>query len=170
MDRAAGDLSNGVNVEAFNKLAAAYFKAEDDKATLFAEYRNACKGPTQAKKKAFQAARDAGVPLEAAKVKLRLMALDRRKEKIRAAQEPDTLALIIQIEVARKELGALADSPLGQAHLEAVKAQRAAALNDFADDKTGDPGQTAEQARVAANIEALKGIKQLPPDKDPVLQ
>lgn len=131
MDRAQADLNSGINIEAFNELAEIWFRQEDILATLVGEHRNRCKGPRGVQKTAVKRARDHGVPIEAAKLKLALMTHDRQKEKLRAAAEPDTIALVLEIERARNELGPLADTELGRAHLEAVRESHAQELDEF---------------------------------------
>ena len=130
----AADMTNGN--AAFEILSKAVFAAEDEKAALFADYRNLCKGPEGKKKRAFQVAKDAGLNIEGAKLALKLMGYDRRKERARAAAEPDTLALAVAM--ARKQLGTFADTPLGQAHLAQVEQEGRESLAKLAAEGDGE--------------------------------
>lgn len=166
----------GVNVEAFNKLAKAYFAAEDRFETMQGEFMAACKnGPRATQKHALEEAKASGLPMLAVKAKLKLMKHDRAKEKIRRNLEPVDASLLNRLEKARKELGALADTELGQAHLKQLQDDNAAAVDALAvtgahatDLKT--PGYVSDLPatdRVAENVARLTGpdgIKQLEDD------
>jgi hypothetical protein len=154
----------GINVEAFNKLAKAYFAAEDEFETMQGEFMAACKnGPRKVQKNALDDAKASGLPMLAVKAKLKLMRHDRAKEKIRRKLEPVDLSLLNRLEKARKELGALADTGLGQAHLKQLQDENAAAVDALADKILDDP-RSQVSPRVAENAARLTGpdgIKQL---------
>jgi hypothetical protein len=166
--KAVADLNEGINVEAFNKLALVYFKAEDQFETMQGEFMAACKnGPRAVQKNALDDAKASGLPMLAVKAKLKLMRHDRAKEKIRRALEPVDASLLNRLEKARKELGALADTELGKAHLEKLQQDSAEAVDALAGDEGKRPGERMIDAArdiVAGNVARLTGpdgIKQL---------
>jgi hypothetical protein len=154
----------GINVEAFNKLAKAYFTAEDRFETMQGEFMAACKnGPRAVQKDALEEAKASGLPMLAVKAKLKLMRHDRAKDKIRRKLEPVDASLLNRLEKARKELGALADTELGQAHLADLQKQNAEAVDALAG-VGGEQEARDYTNRVAENLARLTGpdgIKQL---------
>ncbi len=159
--KVAADMTNGN--AAFETLSKAVFDAEDEKAALFAHYHNLCKDPADKKKRAFQVAKDAGLNIEGAKLALKLMTYDRKKEKAHANAEPDILALAVAM--ARKQLGAFADTALGRAHLAQIEQEGWGSLAKLAAEGDGefsdDPRTKADHDAAEANAAALEGIKQL---------
>ena len=163
MDKASADSNNGVNIDAIKKLVATYFKQEDVLETFQGEYMNRCKGPRGIQKKAFEEAKIVGVPIRAVKHVIDLMKADRKKEKIRRKIENDDAPLVRDIQ---RELGQLADLPLGQAALEreadkeweAAGAKAANLVASIAD------SNVTRLSDAAQKIQA--GIRQLPADVD----
>ncbi len=159
----------GINVEAFNKLAIAFFTAEDRFETMQGEFMAACKnGPRKVQKDALAEAKASGLPMLAVKAKLKLMRHDRAKEKIRRNLEPVDASLLNKLEKARKELGALADTELGQAHLKQLQDDNAAAVDALAGDDPRPQFLKDRHDQTAENVARLTGpdgIKQLEEDE-----
>ena len=151
------------HIDAVKKLVATYFKQEDVLETFKGEYMARCKGPRGIQRKAFEEAKIVGVPIRSVKFVIDLMKIDRRKEKLRHKIEPDDAAIIAEIQ---KELGQLADLPLGQAALEresdaeweAAGAKAAGLVASIAGD-----GNVTRLSEAAQKIQA--GIRKLP-DED----
>jgi hypothetical protein len=154
----------GIDREVFDKLAKVWFQQEDVLETYQGEYMNRCKGPRGVQAAAIDVAKKAGFPITVARAKLALMTLDRKKERVRQKLEPVDLSLLNRLEKARKELGALADTELGQAHLKQLQDDNAAAVDALAGDDPRPQFLKDRHDQTAENVAWLTGpdgIKQL---------
>jgi len=139
---------NGIDPGAVAKLRRTYFEQEDRLDTFRAEYMNRCKGPRTIQKEAFDDAKEAGVPIRAARAMLKMLMYDRSKAKLRAKLEPDDTMHVDTM------LG-LEGLPLGEATLEREK-QEAEAEKDAA--ALAVMKQVAEnEARLTSGIRELDG-------------
>jgi hypothetical protein len=131
-EAAVGD--NRMNVDAFNAYAETIKQQDAVLRTYAGEHRSRCKGPRGVMRAARERAANAGVPMEAAALKIKLLRRQWANERDRSKAEPDTLSLVLELERARGELGALADTPLGAAHMDTIKRQgeTQSAMDDFA--------------------------------------
>ena len=110
--QAAADMSNGVNAEAAKRVMKRLQDGHEARLSIMGRAMNECAKEHEIDKRAIGVAKDEGVPIRALKAEFKLWLLDRKKEDIRAALEPDDTALQAQLHAA---LGGFADSPLGQA-------------------------------------------------------